>query len=217
MRHASMALAALLAAAVAAAAPPDVPKALTAKPGQLIRVTVKTDAEIGVLRNFTDEQAFFEELSARKGERRFVFQAPDDSKPGTVFVVGWWTKDETEGAATTITVAGKSTPIVDPVKPDPVKPDPVNPAAVYYFAVVGPSGPVAPATAAVMKLPAWDELRKAGHTVNYIPLNQLRDDLPKPTALPAVMVLKKDGDKWTDTGSNKPLPTTDEAIRGLLK
>lgn len=105
------------------AAPPDVPKTLTAKPGQLVRVTVKTDAEIGVLRNFTDEQAFFEELSVRKGERRFVFQAPDDAKPGTVYVVGWWTKGETDGVSTTITIPGgkvdpKPPPDVDPVRKD---------------------------------------------------------------------------------------------------
>jgi len=115
---------------------------------------------------------------------------------------------------TVTVVIGGSTPIVDPVKPDPVKPEPT---AVFYFAVVGPSGPVAPATADAMKLPAWDELRKAGHQVNYIPVHELNPDLPRPKSLPEVMVLKKSGDKWTDTGSNKPLPTTDEQVRGLLK
>lgn len=203
----------VMAGGVAWAAPPVVPTTVTAKPGQLVRVVVKTDADIGVLRNFGDEQAFFEELAPKKGERRFVFQAPDDAKPGAVFVVGWWTKGETEGVSTTITVAGKAKP--DPV--DPVKPDPVKPATVYYFAVVGTSGPVTPALAAVMKMPAWDELRKLGHVVNYIPADELNSGLPRPASLPAVLVLKKDGDKWVDTGSNKPLPTTDEAIRGLLK
>lgn len=115
---------------------------------------------------------------------------------------------------TVTVVIGGAVPIVDPVKPDPVKPEPT---AVFYFAVVGPSGPVAPATADVMKLPAWDELRKAGHVVNYIPVDELNSGLTRPSTLPAVMVLKKQGDKWTDTGSTKPLPATDEQVRGLLK
>ena len=102
-------------------------------------------------------------------------------------------------------------------EPDPVKPDPVKPATVYYFAVVGAEGPVSPAVAAVMKLPAWDELRKAGHVVNYIPANELSSGLTRPLSLPAVMVLKKDGAAWVDTGSNKPLPTNDDAIRSLIK
>ena len=102
-------------------------------------------------------------------------------------------------------------------EPDPVKPDPVKPATVYYFAVVGAEGPVSPAVAAVMKLPAWDELRKLGHIVNYIPANELSSGLTRPLSLPAVMVLRKDGAAWVDTGSNKPLPTNDDAIRSLIK
>ena len=105
----------------------------------------------------------------------------------------------------------------DPVKPDPPKPDKPAPAEVYYFAVVGAAGPVLPAVATSLKLPAWDELRRAGHVGNYVPVNELSDGLPRPGMLPVVMVLKKDGSKWVDTGSNKPLPTTDEQVRGLLK
>lgn len=105
----------------------------------------------------------------------------------------------------------------DPVKPDPPKPDKPAPAEVYYFAVVGAAGPVLPAVATSLKLPAWDELRKAGHVVNYIPVDELNTELPRPGMLPAVMTLKKDGDKWKDTANNRPLPTTDEQVRGLIK
>lgn len=221
MRHVSFALAWCVASAVATAAPPQVPQTLTAKSGKLLRVVVKTDAEIGTAKNFTEEQAFWGELIAPKGERHFVFQGPTDNETDLAFVVAWWTVGEKEGVTTTITVPGvkkPTPPVVDPVKPvDPPKPDKPVPAEMYYFAVVGAEGPALPAVAAAMKLSAWDELRKAGHEVNYVPLNLLRDDLPRPSTLPTVMKLKKVNGRWEDTGSNKPLPTTDEQIRSLIK
>jgi hypothetical protein len=221
MRHVSFALAWCVASAVATAAPPQVPQTLTAKSGKLLRVVVKTDAEIGTAKNFTEEQAFWGELIAPKGERHFVFQGPTDNETDLAFVVAWWTVGEKEGVTTTITVPGvkkPAPPVVDPVKPvDPPKPDKPAPAEVYYFAVVGAAGPVLPAVATSLKLPAWDELRKAGHVVNYVPVNELSDGLPRPGMLPVVMMLKRDGSKWVDTGSNKPLPTTDEQIRSLIK
>lgn len=221
MRHVQATAVVLLCAVLGAAAPPQVPQTLTAKNGKLLRVVVKTDAEIGTAKNFGEEQAFWGELIAPKGERHFVFQGPTDNETDLAFVVAWWTVGEKEGVTTTITVPAvkkPTPPVTDPGKPD-TKPDPVKPepAAVYYFAVVGPSGPVAPSTAAALKLPAWDELRKAGHVVNYIPVDELNQELPRPGMLPVVMVLKKDGDKWKDTGANRPLPTTDEQVRGLLK
>lgn len=117
MRHVPTALLTVFAATLVAAAPPEVPKTLTAKPGQLVRLAVKTDAEIGLLRTFTDEEAFFAELLSPKGQRQFVFQAPDDAADGKQFVVGWWAKGETDGVSTVITVsaAGKK---ADP-KPSP--------------------------------------------------------------------------------------------------
>jgi hypothetical protein len=220
MRVQALISAVLLSAVVAQAAPPQVPQTLTAKSGKLLRVVVKTDSEIGTAKNFTEEQAFWGELIAPKGERHFVFQGPTENETDLAFVVAWWTVGEKEGVTTTITVPGvkkPTPPVVDPVKPDPPKPDKPAPAEVYYFAVVGAAGPVLPAVATSLKLPAWDELRKAGHVVNYVPVNELSDGLPRPGMLPVVMVLKKDGDKWVDTGSNKPLPTTDEQIRSLIK
>jgi hypothetical protein len=99
------ALAALFAAAVVAqAAPPDVPKTLIAKPGQLVRVVVKTDAPLGTARNFEEADAFWGELVGPKGERHFVFQAPDDLTAGRQYVVTFWVKGETEGATTTVSV-----------------------------------------------------------------------------------------------------------------
>lgn len=143
--------------------PPEVPAELKARPGQMIRVTVRTENEIGTLRNFTDEEAFWGELVSPKGTRQFVFQAPADGKRST-FVVGWWTKGETEGATTTISVEGV-TP--DPLPPPKKDPDPVDPpgGGPYYFMVVRPDGAAHPDYTRLMADPGWKTLRDKGHTV----------------------------------------------------
>lgn len=128
-----------------AVGPPEVPIELKAKPGQMIRVSVKTDAEIGTLRNFTDTEAFWGELVSPKGTRQFVFQAPADGKRST-FVVGWWTKGELEGTATTITVEGVApTPLPVPPEPNPPEPKPPTPvpptpAKTFQVLVIYESG-----------------------------------------------------------------------------
>ena len=210
------ALAFVLSAVVAATAAPPKPAAekVTVSVGELSRVEVTPDAAgvVGWASGAGDADLFVDELAPRGGKTRLLVQA---KRAGTYRVI-LWTKGETDSTYVEI-VAGGSPPVTDPGKPD-TKPDPKpEPAAVFYFAVVGPSGPVAPSTAAALKLPAWDELRKAGHVVNYIPVDELNQELPRPGMLPAVMVLRKDGDKWKDTGANKPLPTTDEQVRGLIK
>lgn len=210
MRRTTALLLALVSVAVAGGQTVTAPKEVTAPVGRLATIVVQSDG--------ADTKYFAD-------DGLDVFREYDpDAKTIRLRVVGYTAgkyylraitcRDNKLSDPVTVTVVIGGAKPDDPVKPDPVKPEP---ATVYYFAVVGPSGPVAPATAAVMKLPAWDELRKAGHTVNYFPVDELNTGLTRPTTLPAVMVLKKDGDKWVDTGSNKPLPTTDEAIRGLLK
>lgn len=148
---------------VLVAAPPDVPRDLKVKPGQLVRITVKGDAVLGTLKNFTDEEAFFGELVAPKGSRQFVFQAPADSKR-TTYVLGWWMKGEIEGSSTTITVEGGKgdtpPPVPDPKpgpQPDP-KPNPVGTAA--YLVVVEETSARTPEHAKVLNdLTYWNAVR----------------------------------------------------------
>lgn len=105
------------------AAPPEVPRALRAEPGQLVRIVAKGE-KVGSLKNFTDEEAFFDELVSKGTERRFVFQA---TRPG-VYVVGFFTVGESEGVACTITVGGAPVPPpTPPVPPGPVPPVPPDP------------------------------------------------------------------------------------------
>lgn len=212
MRHVQATAVVLLCAVLGAAAPPKpAAEKVTVSVGELSRVEVTPDAAgvVGWASGAGDADMFVDELAPRGGKTRLLVQA---KRAGTYRVI-LWTKGETDSTFVEI-VAGGTPPVTDPGKPDPVKPEP---AVTYYFAVIGPSGPVAPSTAAALKLTAWDEVRKAGHVVNYIPVDELSSGLQRPASLPAVMVLKRDGDKWRDTGSNRALPTTDEQIRGLLK
>lgn len=112
-----------------------------------------------------------------------------------------------EPAITTVVIGGAK----------PVDPPPVSPTDVFYFAVVR-SDQNTQEFEALMRLAAWDEWRKAGHVVKDIPISELSPGLARPLTLPAVMILKKTAEgKWTDTRNNKPMPQTDDAIRGLLK
>jgi hypothetical protein len=110
-----------------------------------------------------------------------------------------------------------------PVKPDPPKPDepkdpPPAPKAVYYFAVVR-ADQATKDVADAMRLPAWDDLRKAGHVVKDIPLSELPGGIDRPASVPVLVTLRQnaDGKTWTVLPGTKPMPTTDAEIRGLLK
>lgn len=117
-----------VAAAASLAAPPEAPAVIKAKPGQLVRIPIKSDAEVCYLKNFGDSDAFFGELVSPKGYRHFVFQPPslepDGSYKGKAqYVLGFWTKGEGEGVATTIEVDGQGVkPVVPPKPVDPVVP-----------------------------------------------------------------------------------------------
>lgn len=115
-------LAVLLAAAAVHSAPPDVPKEVRANPGQPVRVTIKDGADVGYATAFDDADAFFDELAARPGQRRFVFQT---NTPGR-YVVVFWTKGETEGVRTTI-IVGDPVPVPVPPGPMPPQPTPTDP------------------------------------------------------------------------------------------
>jgi len=218
MRHVSFALACLLAAAVATAAPPVVTVPAEVAGDVSAFVVVKAEVKDGKSAKFVPIDSGLSVFPSGLLSDPMVTVVVGQ-KPGRYRILCYSGNADgpSEPVVVTVVIGGGGPPVVDPVKPDPPKPDKPAPAEVFYFAVVGAAGPVLPAVATSLKLPAWDELRKAGHVVNYVPVNELSDGLPRPGMLPVVMVLKKDGSKWVDTGSNKPLPTTDEQIRSLIK
>jgi hypothetical protein len=230
MRFASVLL--LLVASVACAAPPDAPEHLKVKPGQLVRITVKADeGKLATAKNFTDSEAFWGELVGPKGQRQFVFQAPQveygkDGKPlpyRAQYSLAWLTVGELDGVMTTITVeggAGSPPPIVPPIVPpkeDPKDPPP-PPTGTYYFLVVRPDGPASPAFTAAMALPAWAELRKSGHKFKDKTTTEAKTlnlELPAGTQLPCVVTLSTEGGVSKIVRGPVPLPLTDAAVRAL--
>lgn len=125
-----------LTASLAYAAPPEVPEVVLAKAGQLVKVKVKSDGEVGSAINFKDNDAFWGEMvSNTPGERLFVFQASADLKEEKAFVVAWWTPSEKTGKMTTIKVSPLNfTPAPKPT-PDPNPPQPKPPAKVEHVRV----------------------------------------------------------------------------------
>jgi hypothetical protein len=218
----------LASAGLTLAAPPDVPAKLTVQPGQLVRVTVKGDAPLGTLKNFTDEEAFWGELVSPKGQRQFVFQAPADGRRST-YVVGWWTKGEADGVSTTITVeGGKADPWPGPSpepkpgpQPDP-SPKPAPVAGTLFVVVVeeaGDRGKNPDAARVLNDLAFWQGLKSRDVLYRFYD-----DDaadaarlgyLPHATkaGLPALLTLDRGG-KVLDA---RKLPATTAAIDTLLK
>lgn len=105
-----------------------------------------------------------------------------------------------------------------PVKPPPI--DPPAPSAVLYFLVVSDGGPADPALTKIMSLPAWNDLRAAGHSVwrtDKAGAAALRVNLPPNTALPVVVTLRVSADGKSSTIVRGPvaLPTTADGIAKL--
>jgi hypothetical protein len=104
--------------------------------------------------------------------------------------------------------------------PPPVT-DPKDPPAEggkLFFVVARPDGPVDPKVAAAVRLPAWDELRKAGHAMKDYPASELPKGVAAPEKLPAVVVLRVSADGRSSSKVEvADLPATDEAVRRLAK
>lgn len=117
------------------AEPPVVPKEIKATPGQLVRITVKTDKKIGNARNFTDADGFFGELVAPTGQRQFVFQPPLQGAKSS-YVLSFWTEGELEGSTCTIIVEGILPPIPVPPTPSPTPTPTPSPSPVTSYRVI---------------------------------------------------------------------------------
>lgn len=176
-------------------APPQVPKEINATPGQLVRITLKTDKKIGLTRSFTDEECFFGELVAPAGERQFVFQAPfKNSKPQ--YFLSFWTEGELTGSPCTITVTGIA-PIPPPTPPDPKPPDPKPPdpptpqpvTSFRMFLVYDPAATYAPGPYGILFGAAVEKSMNEATTLSGLPATSTGwrriSHKADPTTLPA--------------------------------
>lgn len=113
-------------------------------------------------------------------------------------------------------VVGKPPVVVPPVDP-PVDPPPPG-QVFYYFLIVRPDGPAAPAFTRVMSLPGWEQLRALGHSAKDKTVSQaklLNVNLPAGTPLPCVVTLKINATGSVIARGPVPLPATDAGIVGL--
>lgn len=213
MRASSLLL--LLAASLAGAAPPELTIPPDLKPvNGYVRFTPTTTAKSVLYVALDDAYPFpSEEL---KDSRRFVLPV-QGLKNGTYrFVAVGSLNDEQTATPFSITV-GK------PVTPPPVDPDKPPPASKTHFMLVRPGGVgITPEFERVMNLPAWADIKKAGHTYADYPITSLPAKTQAKFAgqpLPFLLRWQYSGEQiiLPDDATAGAVPTTDEAIRGLLK
>lgn len=195
---------------LAFAAPPEVevPAKVIGDPGAFVVITAKTDAKNaqfyaidpginlfppGLL---TDPKTTV--VTAPKGEYRVLVYA------GNV--------DGASAPKIVVVVIGDGKP-VPPVKPDPPVTPP--PTTAFYFLIVRPDGPASPAFTATMGLPAWGDLKRAGHTFKDKTVSEAAAFgvvLPNGTALPCVVTLDNSGENSKIVRGPVPLPTDSSGI-----
>lgn len=136
------------------------------------------------------------------------------SKPGRYRVLAYAGNADgaSEPAVTTVVIGGASPPPVEPI---------LTPVAKFFFLIVRPVGPVDPATEKWLTLPAWADLRAAGHPMKDVPLDALPANVTVPpgTTLPTLLAFRvaADGKTMARVEGVKPVPTSDDQIRGLIK
>lgn len=209
--------AAVVLAGAAGAAPPVVPAEVKAEVGKPVQLTVAGEkgkrvgtaktfdpAAMIFVRTWTDDPAVYDYLifPNRAGE----------------FFVPFWTEGETAAAVVKVVVGGQG-PIIAPT---PDKP-PVTPPAKKHFMVVRPSGVgIAPDLEGVLTLPAWADVKAAGHTYADAPFGSLPAAVQsrfKGQAMPFLLVWRYSGDQIVlpDDAVAGKVPATDAEVRGLLK
>ena len=205
----------LVAAPLALADPPKLVIPPDPKPvSGYVRFTPDTTAKSIVYVSLDEAYPFpSEEL---KDGRRFILPVTGLKAGKYRFVAVGTLNDEQTATPFTVTI-GDGGPAPPPTKPD----DPTDPPVTggkLFAVVIRSKGPVAPDVAAAVKLPAWDDARKAGHQMKDYPLDELPGNITAPNSLPAVVLLRVSADgKSSSVVKTVPLPTTNDAVKELFK
>lgn len=202
---------------MASAAPPVVPPKIEVKTGKSFQFQVKAKGgkKIGWAKTFpAGVVTLFRGHSDDASVYEYLLIGEVD---GTYFIP-FWTEGETTAAITTVVVGKGATeppPVVDPPT-DPTKP-PVT-GGKFFVMLIRPDGPYDDAQKAAELLPAWAELRAAGHQMKSYPESLWPKGFSKPAGVPAVLVvqLSADGKGSIEIGVKKR-PTTDDEVKALLK
>lgn len=141
------------------------------------------------------------------------------SKPGRYRILAFAGNADgaSEPVLTTVVIGGA----VPPPDPKPIIDPPPVASGKFFFLVVRVAGPIDPATEKHLTLPAWADLRAAGHPMKDVPLDQLPANVTVPpgTPLPTLLTFRvaTDGKTMARVEGVKPVPTSDDQIRGLIK
>lgn len=103
-----------------------------------------------------------------------------------------------------------------PPKEPPGKEPPTPPAPGFYFMVIRPDGPAAPAFTALMANPGWDALRAKGHRVKDFTLTEaagLGVRLPDAGPVPCVVTLRPAADGRSSVVARGPVPLPPDAAQ----
>ena len=201
---------------LAVAAPPVVQPELKADVGRPTLLTVKVEAgkRLGTEKTFDPSALMLARLWSDDPNTYEFWVFPNAE--GT-FYVPFWTEGEAKGAVCKI-VAGKGVP--PPDKPtDPVVP----PTGKKHFMLVRPGGVGIPKVIEdAMNLPAWSEVKAAGHSYADLPFNDLPESARAQFAgqpLPFLLTWEVSGNtiKLPPGAKAQPAPLTNDAVRGLLK
>lgn len=203
-------------AALTFAAPPEVPKTLVAKPGELTTLTVK-GKDVCYSKPFADSDVFFARLHTNDpGTLQFVVQVKASRKTSTPLAVFFWTKGEDDGAWCVIDPSGNGNP-TDP--PDGTKPPPA--AGAKFFTLIRAEGPSTPEWSAMLKRSEWKELESKGHQWKEYTLSEAeaaKIKIPAGVSLPCVITWKAlDDGIYKEIGGPTAAPKTGADILKLAE
>lgn len=208
-------------ATAAISAPPKlvIPAEIQAKPGKWVTVSPDTEAKTITYVSLDGLDPF---PSSELIEKRKMIVFPTEEKRYRFIAVG--SKDDEHTTVEFVLVVGTppAKPVPTPTPTDPNPPVTPVPTGGLYFLVVRPDGPASPEFTKTMGLPAWEELRKAGHLFKDKTLAEavkLGISIPDGTHLPAVVTLRESADGKTSkiVRGPIPLPTTTAGILDLPK
>lgn len=140
---------------------------------------------------------------------QLVFNAPPGKYQVDTLVIDWQKKTVVE-ATETVTIGDAKTP-------PPGGTDPPPPTTGAKFFVIVRAAQADDTFRGIMALPAWAELKAAGHTFkDYTPSTVPAGVVvPSGVTLPFVLTLDAVAGGWKQAPGNVPLPTTNDGVRSL--
>lgn len=199
----------------------DVPLLVLSSPKEAVTV-VAEEGPIRLRGKFADGNGGIE-TRTYKGKHVYSVEATGHAKACELLVIPVGTAAETGVARVQLVITDPQCPQPPPPgsKPDPKPEDPKPIAGKVYFLIVRPSGAATQEFERNMLLPAWAELRSAGHLVKDKAFDQLGGiySPPSGTTLPFVVTLRiNEGNTESKVIAGPvPLPATNDGIRELAK